>query len=272
MKKEYIILMHLNKIEKAISMPNRYEVFAQASINLIIEIAKVENIDQELSLAIYETFNKYKKALNIQIKENQEIIKIINEFLNKNEVDEINVVNFKKENTFHYLDKLTKNRHSVRNYNQQEVSYILIEKAVKIANRLPTPCNRQACFLLIIENKNVREKILNTQQGNKGFSAPILAAIVVDKEAFTQEYESFAPYFHAGSFTAGLILGLESLGVSSCILNWHVNTEQDNEIKSLLNLTSKEITAFMFIGYGEIGKNEAYSIKRNPQFLIEIIK
>lgn len=137
---------------------------------------------------------------------------------------------------------------------------------------MPTPCNRQACSLVVIENELIKNQILKLQKVNKGFYAPVLAAILVDLSAFTQDNEKNAPYFHAGSFTAGLVLGLESMQLSSCVLNWHVTEETNKEVKKLLDLKEKEITVFIFIGYSKEGKEEAYSFKKNNKNLLEIFK
>lgn len=275
MNQESIILMYLQKIEKAISMPNRYEVFSQDIIKNLIEtyLKNKESLLPEIIQGIFETVHKYKLSLNLEIKENKEIVDFINNSLKEEKFYINERINHNKEKSYYFdlLKDLIKSRYSVRNYSNKTVPYSLIEKSLEIANSFPTPCNRQACKLIIIENKEIRDEILNHQQGNKGFSAPVLAAITVESTAFSQENEDLAPYFHAGSFSAGLVLGLESVGLSSCILNWHVSKEVNEKIKFLLNLKEKEITAFIFIGYAQKGKNEAYSIKKKSKNLIEII-
>lgn len=275
MNHESLILMYLQKIEKAMSMPHRREVFAQDVIRKLIQVYlnnKV-NLLPEITQGIFETIYKYKQCLNLEIIENRDIINFINDFLKQQNFHINEFINKNKDKSYYFdlLKDLMKNRYSVRNYTDKSVSYDLIEKSLEIANSLPTPCNRQACSLIIIENKNIREEILKNQQGNQGFSAPILAAIAVDKTAFTQEHESFSPYFHAGSFTSGFIIGLESVGLCSCILNWHVSNEVNIKIKTLLKIKEKEIAAFIFIGYAKLGRLEAYSVKKTSKNLVEII-
>ena len=109
------------------------------------------------------------------------------------------------------------------------------------------------------------------QCGNTGFSAPVFAAIVCDKTAFTQENEKNLIHYHGGMFSGGLVLALESLKLSSCILNWNVSSKINKKTNELLQLVDKEIISFIFIGYAFPEKEEAYSYKKHPKNLIEII-
>lgn len=274
MNNEAIMLMSIHKVEKAMSMPNRYPVFSQDVIKkiILILIDNSNGLHEEIVNTAKHTLQKYRDCLDLENIENKKIVDFIHQKININNVEFNSINNQEKSNNFAILKDMTDNRHSVRNFLKQNVQYELIEKAVSIANTSPTPCNRQACSLIIIENEQSKNKLLAIQQGNKGFSAPVLGAIIVDKSAFTQENEGNAIYFHAGSFTAGLVLALESLQLSSCILNWHVDSNINNEAKTLLNLDEKEITALIFIGYADKNKKEAFSYKKNITQLVEIIK
>lgn len=273
MNNESKLLMNIHKVEKAISMPNRYPVFSQKIIEKIIDtLNNKNNLSEDIKKTALETIKKYINCLDLTYNENIKIVDFINNNLNLKEIIFIKNINKEKHEQFSILENIAQNRHSVRNFSDKKFSYELIEKSLIIANSLPTPCNRQSCSLMVIENELIKNKILNLQEGNKGFYAPVLAAILVDLSAFTQDNEKNAPYFHAGSFTAGLVLGLETMQLSSCVLNWHVNEQTNKEVKTLLNLKEKEITAFIFIGYAKEGKEEAYSFKKNSKNLLEIIK
>jgi hypothetical protein len=163
-------------------------------------------------------------------------------------------------------------RHSVRNFTNKPVPHDSILNAVTLANTLPSACNRQPCSLIIIKNDHIKNKLLDIHCGNKGFSAPVLGVVVANLQAFTQEYEQHAPYYHGGLFSAGLILGLESEGLSSCLLNWHVNSEDNLLANHLLSIKNQTITNLIFIGYANELKLEAYSYKQSANLKIEIIE
>lgn len=269
-----MILMNINKIEKAMSMPDRYKIFSQDIVYQIIGtyLQNKQTISPILLNEICNTLYKYKNCLDDRILANKNIIEDIELFLSKESFDfsENITTNHPKENVYNFLSKLIQNRHTVRNFTYQKVEYSNIEKALNIANSLPSACNRQGCSLLIIKNAKIRQEILSIQQGNKGFTAPLLCAIVVDNEVFTQQYEQSAKYVHSGAFMAGLVLGLESLGLGSCILNWHVSLEKKEHINNLLDIGNKEIVSFIYIGYPKEGLKEAYSFKKQGNNLLEI--
>lgn len=275
MNVESIILMNINKIEKAMCMPDRYKVFSQDIVYKLISefYHNKQSVSPELINELCNTLHKYKNCLDDRILENKNIIETIELFLSKTEFvfSENLTINENKANTYHYLNKILQQRHTVRNFLHDKVDYSLIEKALTVANNLPSACNRQAGSLIIIENGQIKKEILSLQQGNKGFSAPVLAAIVVDNNVFTQEYEENAKYVYAGSFISGFILGLESLGLSSCLLNWHVDKNTKNYVESLLKLNHKEVIVFVYIGYAKENTNEAYSFKKEGVNLLEVL-
>lgn len=275
MNVESIILMNINKIEKAMCMPDRYKVFSQDIVYKLISefYHNKQSVSPELINELCNTLHKYKNCLDDRILENKNIIETIELFLSKTEFvfSENLTINENKANTYHYLNKILQQRHTVRNFLHDKVDYSLIEKALTVANNLPSACNRQAGSLIIIENEQIKKEILSLQQGNKGFSAPVLAAIVVDNNVFNQAYEENAKYVYAGSFISGFILGLESLGLSSCLLNWHVDKNTKNYVESLLKLNHKEVIVFVYIGYAKENTNEAYSFKKEGVNLLEVL-
>lgn len=275
------MLMNIHKIEKAIFMPNRYVIFSQNIIKQIIEdFSHDVLINNSVLNQAYQTISKYRDCLDISYNENKEIVDYINKNLNQlkkyhknNILNETLPYSKSETNSFEVLSNIISCRHSVRNYTKQKVPIQLLYKAVDIANSLPCACNRQACSLVVIENETIKDNLLLLQTGNKGFSAPTLAAIIVNKNIFTQDNEKNALSFHAGSFTAGFVLALQSLNVSSCLLNWYVDEDKNNKAKELLNLSQieQEIAVLIFIGYSDNSK-EAQSFKKNSRDLVEILK
>ncbi len=67
------------------------------------------------------------------------------------------------------------------------------------------------------------------------------------------------------------MLALESLGLSSCILNWHVSKADNHKALELLNFGDNlMITNLIYIGFKNNGVAEAYSIKMNLDLIHEI--
>lgn len=273
MNLESKILMNTHKIEKALSMPNRYKVFSQDIVKELMYDCTLVGVEQDIINYALSTILKYRNSLDSSILENEYIIEWINSQVKLDGFDIKHVSNGLVQCQERSLMDVALNRHSVRNFSDKCVPIESIKKALLVANSLPSACNRQACSIKIIDNKSLREKLLLLQTGNKGIIAPVLGVIVGNAEVFTQDNEEKALHYHGGMFSAGFVLGLESLGLSSCILNWHVDSEINKMAKDLLGLDKKaEIISFIFIGFAMLGKQEAYSYKKNISGLIEIIE
>lgn len=99
-------------------------------------------------------------------------------------------------------------------------------------------------------------------KGSHGFHAPHLLAVVVDKDAFWQDNEENAPFFHAGLFTQQLLLSLHASGIASCCLNWHVDKIVDDAAKKTLGLSDNlSIACLVYFGYSK-NKKEVKAFKR----------
>lgn len=271
------LLMNTHKVEKALSMPNRYAVFSQEIIKILISDINNSMHDIDLKIIVNQalsTILKYRNTLDISMEDNRKMVQWINENVNFEDVNSHHTYNHCDINQLSYshLKHIVDNRHSVRNFLNKDVPIELIYHALNIATQMPSACNRQACSLKIINNIQIKEKLLCLQTGNRGIYAPLLGVIIGNNNIFTQDNEDFALAYHAGLFTAGFILGLQSLNISSCILNWHVDEKTNNHAKDILQLHSEQnIMSFLFMGFADSTKQEAYSYKKNKHSLIDII-
>ena len=241
------LLMYVQKLEKAMHMPNRRDSFGQDVVTKINELLENKNISPELRAAALSSLERYS-------------------LLEPNQAKDVEL----PENAFETLKLISDKRISVRNFSSEDVSTEKIIKAIEVASQLPSACNRQPCEVIIIKNKKLKEQVLNLHCGNAGFGhlAPILAVITFDKKAFFQEHEEDAGFLHAELFSSGFILGLEAQGIQSCALNWHVDKQTDMIANQLLNLNDEiKIALLILIGYSN-GKPEAYSYKEQDIFKI----
>ena len=121
MNHESLILMYLQKIEKAMSMPHRREVFAQDVIRKLIQVYlnnKV-NLLPEITQGIFETIYKYKQCLNLEIIENRDIINFINDFLKQQNFHINEFINKNKDKSY-YFDLL---KDLMKKYNIPTAAY-----------------------------------------------------------------------------------------------------------------------------------------------------
>jgi nitroreductase len=143
-------------------------------------------------------------------------------------------------------------RYSVRDYSEQEVSRDLVKRAVYLALKTPSACNRQAWHVYYTD---VREKIdlcLSLQNGNAGFGheIPSLMIIASDLKAFDTAGERNQGWIDGGMFSMSIIYALHSLGLSSCCLNWSKTPGDDRKIRKIIPIRSHHnIIMMLGIGY-----------------------
>jgi nitroreductase len=271
----YQIRMMTSKIEKAISMPHRWPVFAQNNVRELIKLCNdCDKEDcQDVVIEAYRSLKKYFNEIDDFYGENKEFKKecedqmiALSVFCSK--FEESFEDNAKNKSLF---ESMMIHRKSIRNFSNKKVPIHLLNKAVLFAHKMPSACNRSPSEFYLVKDNVKKEQLLNIHQGNQGFLAPLLGVITVDKNAFFQEDEENTIHFHGGLFTAGLVLGLESLGICSCILNWHTTKDIDFKAHKILDLPEHQIiTNLIFIGYKKENVQEAHSPKKVKN-LIKII-
>jgi len=143
-------------------------------------------------------------------------------------------------------------RWTVRDYSNEVVPRDVVERAVRLAMKTPSVCNRQAWHLYYVD---VREKIdacLSLQNGNAGFGheIPGLMIITFDLKAFDGAGERNQGWIDGGMFSMSLVYALHSLGVASCCLNWSKTPGDDLRIRKIIPIKDHyNIVMMLGIGY-----------------------
>ena len=142
-------------------------------------------------------------------------------------------------------------RRSVRTFSSKPVGEADVIKAVRIAMQAPSVCNRQPARVYQISNVDKIKKALEIQVGFRGYAPPSkLLLVTVDLTVFLYAAERNQAYIDGGLFMMMLLLGLEQVGLGACCLNTAMNPEQQDSLRSLLNIPSTEVLiAFAAIGY-----------------------
>lgn len=156
------------------------------------------------------------------------------------------------DESYNVLHSLALSRRSTRNFKADPVPREVVEKAAKLAQLSPSACNRQPWRLHLYHDKNDIEQLLKLQNGNRGFghTIPLLAVVSCDMGAFFDATERNEPSLDGGLFLMSFLLGLQSLNLASCCLNWCVDPKQDQRGHQLGNIPQNEkILTFLAIGY-----------------------
>jgi nitroreductase len=142
-------------------------------------------------------------------------------------------------------------RYSLREFCAESVSQELIERAVTLAMKSPSACNRQAWAVYHTADPDIRDRALSFQAGNRGFGdqVPNLLIICADLKAFMPGEEHYQHWIDGGMFSMSIVYALHALGVGSCCLNWSQSPARDKKFRSALNISDNH-TVIMMLAVG----------------------
>lgn len=163
------------------------------------------------------------------------------------------------------LLKLSQRRRSVRWYLQKDVPRDSIDKAVTIAALSPSACNRQPFEFRIFDEPELVQKISSIPMGTTGFSEnfPAIAVVIGKLRAYFSERDRHVIYIDASLASMSFMYALETLGLSSCPINWPDIEGKESEMANLLGLEPDERPIMLIsIGYPDPDGMVAYSQKK----------
>jgi len=156
-------------------------------------------------------------------------------------------------------------RYSLREFKTECVDEDIIKRAVSLAMKTPSVCNRQAWHVYHSSDKEVKEKALKYQSGNRGFGEkiPNIMVLTVDLKAFVPGQEHYQHWIDGGLFSMSIIYALHSLGVASCCLNWSQTPRNDKSLRKVVKIKPNHTVIMMLaIGWPEERNNVCISARR----------
>ena len=128
-------------------------------------------------------------------------------------------------------------------------------KAVRMARKTPSVCNRQSWKVYAYSDPVLLEKVVECQKGNSGFGDQIKAILVVtsNTETFFSIGERNQCWIDGGMFSMSLVYSLHSLGLGSICLNWSVEKATDENLHQVASIPDSE-AVIMMIGIGFLPK------------------
>jgi nitroreductase len=143
-------------------------------------------------------------------------------------------------------------RYSVRQFASNSVSMQVIREAIRMAQKTPSVCNRQAGRVYVFDNNETGKEILACQNGNRGFGqqADKVLIITIELGAFLSVGERNQCWIDGGLYAMSLIYALHSLGLGTCCLNWSVEKDQDEKLRRVADIrTSENIVMLLAVGH-----------------------
>ncbi|MCU0838316.1 MAG: nitroreductase family protein [Rhodospirillales bacterium] len=138
-------------------------------------------------------------------------------------------------------------RHSIRDFASKPVDRAQIAAAVRLAQRSPSVCNRQAGRVHVYDDASRIGELLRYQSGNRGFGhiVPALCVITADLQVFASPGERFQGWIDGGLFAMTLIYALHAQGLGSCCLNWSVTLDIDKPMRRAAGIADNELVIMM---------------------------
>ena len=178
-------------------------------------------------------------------------------FCKKNEVDLIDkggIYLLDKESTEakskSSFDVFSQSRFSVRDFGTDKISLEHIERALSIAEKTPSACNRQSWRIYVYADKTLRDKIFSLQGGCKGFWQNMQYAILICGDIRGYNINELSQvYVDGGIYAMNLLYALHFEGVASIPLTMGHKQKTVRMIKSEMDIPENEIPVLL-IGVG----------------------
>lgn len=249
----YSIMLLVHSLEKGMCMkeirPYGFQKVNELKKNLK-KTADVSAFEYQLGVAVLEAWVRLFRENNwTDYQEYKDTEAFIadkhSELLAGRKLYEPNGINFKS-----YFDFIA-SRHSVREFQEAEISEKDVEIALECFRETPTACNRQMCRVIEVKSTDIKEQLSSALIGIQGFDRKSVNYFVITYDLASLAYsgERQQGFFNAGLCAMNFINGLHSRGIGSCCLQWSNNYTEDTYIRKLLNLRKSERIAVV-IGAG----------------------
>jgi nitroreductase len=197
---------------KKAKLSNKWGFHDKKAISILSDFIKVENENPQAKIV------------------EEELRKLELESTHSNEsTREHSLENF-RQGILENPEKFFWSRHSLREFRCECVPENLIHKAISLASKTPSVCNRQPWHVYYTSEKEVIQDALKYQNGNRGFGdkVPHLLIITSDLRAFMSSAERYQHWIDGGMFAMSMVYAFHSLGIASCCLNWSQFPGTDN--------------------------------------------
>lgn len=226
------IIRFVHSIEKGLSIENPRLGFGISKIShLFTLVEKYIKIEKEDFECLYFVVDALRAYIDFHIKngfENEDIIKIrkgyeelCNKLPAKEEVYGGTLELFHSDMDFNAedIEKLFNTRHSIRDFSGESVDEETIKKAVKLAQRCPSACNRQGVRVYSVKGSEFLSQYGHSLDGIGGFAQVVDRFLLITgkKSAYTlNEKNQFI--VSASMFAAYLTLALHTYNIASCAI------------------------------------------------------
>ncbi|WP_147289310.1 nitroreductase family protein [Mycolicibacterium tokaiense] len=145
-------------------------------------------------------------------------------------------------------------RRSVRWFEPKAVPRDSLDKAVAAASLSPSACNRQPYEFRIFDEPELVKKVAAVPMGTRGFSDnfPAVVVLIGRQRAYANHRDRHIIYIDGSLAAMSFIYALETMGLSSCAINWPDMEPQESAMAKLLGLEPDErVIMLIAVGYAD---------------------
>lgn len=166
------------------------------------------------------------------------------------------------------FDQVFKSRYSIRHFTGLPIKQDDLLNAVKLSQKTPSVCNRQAWRVHIYTDKQNINELLDIQAGSRGFGDQSSALLVItcDLTRFVNVDERYQAWIDGGMFSMSLCLSFHYYGYGTCCLNWSKDRKDDIKLRAVSDILPEE-QVIMMIAVGTLPEN--FKVARSPRRPIE---
>lgn len=145
------------------------------------------------------------------------------------------------------LERFFASRVSVRQFSQDRVDLKVIRKAVQMAMKTPSVCNRQPWRAHVYTDHERIKNILDYQGGCKGWSqdVPLLITVTAALRAMLTPGERHEGFVDGSLFAMSLMYALHCLGLATCALNCSTEIQRDQNIRAAAAVPEDELLVML---------------------------
>lgn len=165
------------------------------------------------------------------------------------------------------ITNLFDNRHSSRAFLDKEIDRDTLKKAISLANRYPSACNRQAVRVYIV-NRTRKDCVKHWFGDKPGFWDDVKDFLMVCAKVSAYVQDEYQQYeVSAGIYTGYLTLALQTYGIGSCIVQREVlSTAGWRAFASSLGIPEDEqLICLVACGY----QDETYRVPMSHRFSVD---
>lgn len=271
--RNYNSVMAYHGLEKSLSYRNRNPTSGWGNAERVFLRLKIANSTGQLGYhdkAAKQVLVKFLSLpSNLGLDRSNEILAVINTMnfeSNEEHGAKEHPISSYKKGVLENPEDFFFSRYSLREFSKNVVGDDIIKRAIKLAMKTPSVCNRQAWHIFHSNDSETIKKALYYQNGNKPFGDKLTNLMIVstDLKAFFAGSEHYQHWIDGGLFSMSIIYALHSLGVASCPLNWSQTPKVDKEIRKVINIKPNQTIIMMIaVGYPD-ESNRVCSSTRRP--------